>query len=160
MVIHTSPARANNTASRTPVTIARRVATQKRSSFSAPSGAGAGSPSRPIAATATITASASTAGSAVSASDWCGPSTPTARRVPITATATKLTELLRRKKATERRAMWSAGIPPRRRIHAPSASPPAPLAGTIEPMPSSAHEISQLVRHDMRSQNTGRKSRT
>jgi hypothetical protein len=74
----------------------------------------------------------------------------------MTATATKLTELLIRKNATDRRAILSAGIPPRRRIHAPSASPPAPLAGTREPTPSSAHAISRLVRADMWLQNTGR----
>ncbi len=76
--------------------------------------------------------------------------------MPSAATATKLTELLIKKKATERRAIRSAGIPRRLRIQAPSASPPAPLAGTIEPTPSSATPISVLVRHDIRSQNTGR----
>ena len=76
--------------------------------------------------------------------------------VPSTATATKLTELLIRKKATERRAIRSAGMPPSRRIQAPSASPPAPLAGTIEPAPSSARPISQLVRHGMFRQKIGR----
>ena len=76
--------------------------------------------------------------------------------VPSTATATKLTELLIRKKATERRAMRSAGIPPRCRIHAPSARPPAPLAGTSEPAASSDQAICALVRHDIRLQKTGR----
>ena len=76
--------------------------------------------------------------------------------MPRTATATKLTELLIRKKATERRAIRSAGIWRRLRIHAPSARPPAPLAGTIEPTPSSDQAISELVRHDIRRQNTGR----
>ena len=85
---------------------------------------------------------------------------PTANRVPITTTAAKFTLLLRRKNATERRAIWSPAIPPRRRIQAPSARPPAPLAGTIEPIPSSAHEISHALRHDMCRQNTGRNPST
>ena len=76
--------------------------------------------------------------------------------MPMTATATKFTELLMRKNATERRAICSAGIPPRLRIHAPSARPPAPLAGTIEPTAELRQPISQLVRHDIRRQNTGR----
>ena len=57
--------------------------------------------------------------------------------MPTTATATNLTELLRMKKATLRRAMSSAGMPLLRSAQAPSASPPAPLAGTIEPTASS-----------------------
>ena len=76
--------------------------------------------------------------------------------MPSTATATKFTELLIRKNATERLAIRSAGMPPRLRIQAPSARPPAPLAGTIEPAPSSARPISQLVRHGMLWQKTGR----
>ena len=64
---------------------------------------------------------------------------------PMTATATKFTELLIRKNATERRAIRSAGMPPRCRIQAPSARPPAPLAGTIEPTASSDQPISALV---------------
>ena len=69
--------------------------------------------------------------------------------VPSTATAMKFTELLIMKNATERRAITSPGMPPSLRIHAPSARPPAPLAGTIEPAPSSASAISTLVRHGM-----------
>ena len=61
-----------------------------------------------------------------------------------TATATKLTELLIRKNATERRAMCSAFMPPSCRTQAPSARPPAPLAGTIEPIASSEPPICQL----------------
>ena len=52
-----------------------------------------------------------------------------ASSVPITATATKLTELLIRKKATERRAMRSAGMPPSCRIQAPSARPAGAAGG-------------------------------
>ena len=76
--------------------------------------------------------------------------------VPSTATATKLTELLIRKNATERFAIRSGGMPPLFRIHAPSARPPAPLAGTIDPAASSARPISQLVRHGIRGQKIGR----
>ena len=80
--------------------------------------------------------------------------------VPSTATAMKFTELLIRKKATERLAIRSPGMPPSLRIQAPSASPPAPLAGTIEPAPSSANPISQLVRHGMFWQKIGRNKKT
>ena len=40
--------------------------------------------------------------------------------------------LVKKKNATERRAMCSALIPPRRSIQAPSVSPPAPLADSSE----------------------------
>ena len=55
----------------------------------------------------------------------------------------------------------AAGDPLRRhaaltQIHAPRARPPAPLAGTIDPAPSSARPISQLVRQGMLWQKTGR----
>ena len=71
---------------------------------------------------------------------------PSAITVPNTATATKLTPLLIRKKATERRAIRWPGMPPRCRTHAPRASPPAPLAGTSEPIASSEPPICQLRR--------------
>ena len=80
--------------------------------------------------------------------------------VPSTATAMKFTELLIRKKATERLAIRSAGMPPSRRIQAPRARPPAPLAGTIEPAASSARPISQLVRQGMFWQKMGRNMNT
>ena len=54
---------------------------------------------------------------------------PSAISVPTTTTATKFTELLIRKKATERRAMRSAGMPPSCRIHAPSARPARAAGG-------------------------------
>ena len=47
-------------------------------------------------------------------------------------------------------------MPERVRIQAPSATPPAPLAGTIEPTASSESEISNVERHDIRGQNAGR----
>ena len=80
---------------------------------------------------------------------------PIAISVPSTPTAMKLTELLSRKKATERLAICSPGMPPSLRIQAPSARPPAPLAGTIDPIASSDQPISQLVRHGMRGQKIG-----
>ena len=102
-------------------------------------------PMRGSRATAPITRVAAAAGTAVSQSDRSGP-TPTASAAPITATARKLTPLLIRKKATDRRAMRGPSMPPRWRIHAPRASPPAPLAGTSEPIASSAPPICQLRR--------------
>src|SRR5215218_9418831 len=113
-------------------------------------------PIRGIASTTASSVTDRAAGSALSSSERCGPTRPAAISVPITATATKFTELLIRKNATERRAIRSAGIPRRLRIQAPSASPLAPLAGTIEPTASSAPPISALARHDIRRQNTGR----
>src|SRR4051795_9601143 len=148
-------ARTMRTASRAPSTTAWRTATTalpvRPSSFSA-SGP---RPMRGSSSTAPIVTTASAAGSAVSRSDLCGP-TPSAISVPTTATATKFTELLMRKNATDRRATFPAGIPPCVRIHAPSARPPAPLAGTSEPTASSDQAISQLVRHDVDAQKTGR----
>ena len=81
--------------------------------------------------------------------------TPTASSVPKTATAAKLTELLSRKKATDRRAIWSAGMPPSCRIQPPNARPPAPLAGTIDPIASSDQPISTLVLQGMLGQKRG-----
>ena len=65
-----------------------------------------------------------------------------------------------RKKATVRRAMKSAGSPPRRRIQAPSASPPAPPTESTEFAASSDSPISLLVRQLMRRQKTPRKTST
>ena len=53
------------------------------------------------------------AGNAVSQSDRWGPSRPTAITVPRSATARKLTPLLIKKNATERRAIRRPSIPPR-----------------------------------------------
>ncbi len=75
---------------------------------------------------------------------------------PSTATAMKLTELLIRKKATERRAMRSVAMPPSCSAHAPSASPAAPEAGTSEPAPSSLQEMFQAVRQRICGQKIGR----
>ena len=72
------------------------------------------------------------------------------------ATATKFTELLMSRNATLRRATTATGMPERVRIQAPRATPPAPLAGTIEPTAISDSEISNVERHDIRGQNAGR----
>jgi hypothetical protein len=135
---------------------ARRAATTPRRSLEASGPGSRPGPSRGITSTSAITATDSAAGSAVSSSERSGPMSPDAISVPSTATATKLTELLMRKNATERRAMRSTGIPPRCRIHAPSARPPAPLAGRSDPAASSDHAICALVRHDIRRQKIGR----
>jgi hypothetical protein len=52
-----------------------------------------------------MASTASAAGNALPHSDTCGPINPTASAAPISATATKFTELLIRKKATDRRAI-------------------------------------------------------
>ena len=80
--------------------------------------------------------------------------------MPPTITAATFARLVIRKKATVRWAMCAAGMPPRRRIHAPSARPPAPPAETSEFAASSESPISVLVRQLMRRQNTPRKART
>ena len=81
-------------------------------------------------------ASARIAGPSVSQTGVDGP-TPRNMAMPTTNTATKLTLLLITKKATERRAISIPGIPPFDSAQAPSASPPAPDAGTIDPTASS-----------------------
>ena len=103
-------------------------------------------PRRGTATTAASASVATAAGKAVSQRDRSGPTRPSAITVPSNATATKLTELLIRKKATDRRAIRSPPIPPLCSTHAPSASPPAPLAGISEPIASSEPPICQLRR--------------
>src|SRR4051812_50048847 len=95
-----------------------------------------------------MTSAARIAGTIVSHGDRVGPKAPTNISVPSTATATKFTELLMRKKATERRAILSAGMPPRLRIHAPRARPPAPLAGANEPAAGPDPPVSPPERPD------------
>ena len=77
--------------------------------------------------------------------------------MPSTATATKFAPLLSTKKATECAARSRRrGMPPLRSAQAPSASPPAPLAGTSEPTrraPTS--RARSVVRHVIRAQKTG-----
>src|SRR4051794_21486652 len=150
-----SPERRITTASRAPSTTAWRTA---RTALRGPLSSGSASgpwPIRGSSRTAPIVTTDNTAGSAVNSGDLCGP-TPSAITVPTTATATKFTELLMRKNATDRRATCSAGMPACVRIHAPSARPPAPLAGRSDPTASSDQPISQLVRHDVEAQKTGR----
>ena len=71
-----------------------------------------------------------------------------------------LTRLVSRKKATVRRAMWPVSMPPRRRIHAPSARPPAPPTENSEFAASSESPISVLVRQLILRQKTARNAST
>ncbi len=127
------------------MTATRAALTARRSREASGPGARPG-PRRGMATTAPSASTAMAAGKAVSHSESSGPNRPSARAVPSTATARKFTELLIRKKATERRAIRAVSMPPRWSTHAPSASPPAPLAGTSEPMASSEPPICQLRR--------------
>ncbi len=101
-----------------------------------------------------------TAGSGVSQTDCGGPRIPRKTTTPTTATAAKLTELFNNRKATERRAMVSVFIPARESTHAPSAIPPAPDAGMIEPVPTSERPTSAAERQRMIEQKTGRNINT
>ena len=87
-------------------------------------------------------------------------SRPVASATPPSARKPTFARLVSRKKATVRRAMKAAGRPPRRRIHAPSASPPAPPIENTEFAASSDSPISVLVRQLMRRQNTPRNTST
>ncbi len=99
-----------------------------------------------MASTSAMTAIAISAGTRVRLAGWSVPTRPANISSPRIATATKLTELLIRKNATDRRAIRSPSIPPSCRTQAPSASPPMPLAGTSEPIASSEPPICQLRR--------------
>ena len=83
-----------------------------------------------------------------------------ASAIPPSARKPTLARLVSRKNATVRRAMKAVARPPRRRIHAPSASPPAPPTEKIEFAASSESPISVLVRQLMRRQNTPRNTST
>ena len=87
-------------------------------------------------------------------------SRPVARPMPPSARKPTLARLVSRKKATVRRAMKAVGRPPRRRIQAPSARPPAPPTDRTELAASSDSPISVLVRQLIRRQKTPRKTRT
>jgi hypothetical protein len=69
-------------------------------------------------------------------------SRPVPRPTPTRTSAPTFTRLVTRKNATVRRATRPAGMPPRRRIQAPSARPPAPPTLTSEFVASSAAPIS------------------
>ena len=64
-------------------------------------------------------------------------STRAARPTPTRITPTTFATLVSRKKATVRRAISVAGIPPRFSAQAPSARPPAPPVGKSAFAPSS-----------------------
>ena len=80
--------------------------------------------------------------------------------MPPRARKPTLARLVSRKKATVRRAMKAVGRPPRRRIQAPSARPPAPPTESTELAASSDSPISVLVRQLIRRQKTPRKTST
>ena len=80
--------------------------------------------------------------------------------MPPMARKPTLARLVSRKNATVRCAMKAAGSPPRRRIQAPSARPPAPPTDSSELAASSDSPISVLVRQLMRSQKTPRNTST
>src|SRR3954452_5668245 len=138
-----------------PFTRARGAAGTARRVREAPGGASSPRPRRGTVRIAAMAAAAAAAKKIVSHGEKWGP-TPAHIRTPTTTTATKFTELLMRKNASERRAIFWVGMPPSRRIHAPSARPPIPLAGTIDPIPSSDQAISALVLRDMWLQKIGR----
>ena len=87
-------------------------------------------------------------------------SRPVASPRPPRARKPTLARLVSRKNATVRRAMKAVVRPPRRRIHAPSASPPAPPTESTELAASSDSPISVLVRQLIRRQKTPRKTST
>ena len=70
-------------------------------------------------------------------------------------TAAKFTELFNNRKATERRAIVAAAMPARESTQAPSAMPPAPDAGMIDPIPTSDRPTSAAERQGISEQNTG-----
>src|SRR5919107_1565062 len=109
----TSASRARRivTASRAPSTTAWRTASTVRRSALSVARASGPCPIRGSSRTPPIVTPDIAAGSAVRSGDRCPPARPAAMIAPITATATKLTELLMRKNATERRATLSAGMP-------------------------------------------------
>ena len=80
--------------------------------------------------------------------------------MPPIARKVTLARLVSRKNATVRWAMNVFGSPPRRRIQAPSARPPAPPTDSSELAASSDRPISVLVRQLILSQNTPRNTST
>src|SRR4051794_3763313 len=105
-------------------------------------------------------ATAATAGTSPSRTLGEPASRPVARPTPPSARNPTLARLVNRKKATVRRAMNWVDRPPRRRIHAPSARPPAPPTESTEFAASSDNPISVLVRQLIRRQKTPRNTST
>ena len=114
----------------------------------------------PAARARPIAASPTSAGTRPSSKLGEPESRPVASASPPMIRSVTLTRLVSRKKATVRRAMWPVSMPPRRRIQAPSASPPAPPTENSEFAASSESPISELVRQLIRRQKTARKTST
>src|SRR4051794_4962540 len=107
-----------------------------------------------------MTSTARAAGTSVSQTGCDGPRMPANTSTPTTTTAAKLIEDFNNRNATERRAIVSGFIPARESTHAPSATPPAPDAGTIDPVPTSDSPTSAAERQLMSEQNAGRNINT
>ena len=107
-----------------------------------------------------MAATPATSGTRQSTVDASLGNTPVSRPSPPSARQLTLTRLVSRKNATVRRAIWPALTPPRRRIQAPRARPPAPPTDSTELAASSASPISVLVRQLIWRQNTVRKAIT
>ena len=85
---------------------------------------------------------------------------PVASPVPMITTKAKFATLVSMKNAAVRLAISSVAIPPRFSAHAPSASPPAPPAGSRAFAPSSDIPTSVLTRQLIRRQKVTRKIAT
>ena len=116
--------------------------------------------SGPAASASAMAATPAISGTRQSTSDASLGSTPVSRPSPPSARQLTLIRLVSRKKATVRRAMWPPLTPPRRRIQAPRARPPAPPTDSTELAASSDRPISVLVRQLILRQKTVRKAIT
>ena len=85
-------------------------------------------------------------GRRVSASAASPDSTPAATPKPAITTATKLTRLVIRNRATVRLAANERGTPARSSSTAPTARPPAPPEGSTMFMPCTASDMLVLAR--------------
>ena len=89
-------------------------------------------------------------GSRVTASVASPDSTPAATPKPAITTATKLTRLVIRNRATVRLAANERGTPARSSSTAPTARPPAPPEGSTTFMPCTAIDMLVLARRLVR----------
>jgi hypothetical protein len=115
---------------------------------------------RPAASAIAIAAIPAMAGITASSRPGDPESTPVVSPSPQRMRKVTLTRLVSRKNATVRRAMCPVSMPPRRRIQAPSASPPAPPTERSEFAASSESPISLLVRQLILRQKTARNAST
>ena len=107
-----------------------------------------------------MAARARAAGSALSSRCGSPASRPVASPTPRIATRAKFAMLVSMKNAAVRLAISSFSMPPRFSAHAPSASPPAPPAGSSAFAPSSDMPTSVLTRQLIRRQKVTRKMAT